>query len=217
MIRTIKNFAWFILNTLRIGGVIRAAWKGNYLHAKGWMRSYYESQAVDIDGRPIPWCSYPFISFIEPRLHRSMDIFEYGSGNSSKWYAARVHSITSVEHDVKWFEAVKEGMPENAVVILGKLGNEGNYASLISKQNTKYHAVIIDGRDRNSCARYCVGSLTDDGVIIFDNSQRTDYSDAMRHLEECGFRRIDFFGMTPIIPYENCTTIFYRSNNCLKI
>lgn len=217
MIRFVKNIIWSILNAVRVGGPLRVAWMGNYLHDTGWLRSYYEQRAVDAAGLPVPWCSYPFIAFIGPRLNATMDLFEYGSGNSTLWYASRVRSVTSVEHDKQWYDEVKTGMPGNVEMLLGDLGKKEGYAALITQRNAKYHIIVIDGRDRIACTRYSVESLTDDGVIVFDNAQVPDYAEAMTFLRDRGFKRIDFVGMTPIIPYENCTAVFYRPNNCLNI
>jgi len=36
-------------------------------------------------------------------------------------------------------------------------------------------------------------------------------------LKQDRFRRIDFWGMGPIEAANHCTSVFYRSNNCLGI
>ncbi|MDF1550900.1 MAG: hypothetical protein P1P88_23960, partial [Bacteroidales bacterium] len=71
--------------------------------------------------------------------------------------------------------------------------------------------------DRNNCVYNSVSSLTDDGVIIFDNSQRSQYLESQLFLKENNFKRIDFKGLCPSVAHANTTTIFYRTNNCLDI
>jgi len=75
----------------------------------------------------------------------------------------------------------------------------------------------VDGRQRVNCARFAVDFLTNDGVLILDNSERENYQEIKTLLKDKGFRWIDFYGMAPIVSHETCTTIFYRDTNCLGI
>ena len=68
-----------------------------YLHEVGWVRSFQDSESIDNLGNPIPWCTYPFISFIMERLNKSMELFEYGSGNSTLFYSQYVKHVISLE------------------------------------------------------------------------------------------------------------------------
>jgi hypothetical protein len=40
---------------------------------------------------------------LEEKLNKNISILEYGSGNSSFCYAARVKTVHSVEHNYSWF------------------------------------------------------------------------------------------------------------------
>ena len=77
--------------------------------------------------------------------------------------------------------------------------------------------VIIDGRDRANCAKNCIGSLTDKGVIIFDDSDRKQYQDGYDFLRDHGFKQIEFIGMGPGLTFKFETSIFYRENNIFGI
>ena len=215
--RIIKELIWKFLTVLKIAGVLQIMWKGKYLDSKGWFRSFYNKQSVDKNGNPIPWCSYPFIAFIQERLSKEMDVFEFGCGNSTHWYASKVRSIKSVEHDLKWIEMLRQQLPTNASVVYKELVRNGDYSREVMLDQLKYHVIIIDGRDRENCVKNSISCLTADGVIVFDNSQLLEYRNAIDFLKDQGFKRIDFYGLLPIVAHENCTTIFYRSNNCLGI
>jgi predicted O-methyltransferase YrrM len=105
----------------------------------------------------------------------------------------------------------------NASVVFRELFPDGEYAREILKDAKKYHLIIIDGEDRNNCLKYSLEKLTDDGIIIYDNSDRPDYAESFKLLAEKGFKRIDFYGMAPIVNYNSCTSVFYKNNNCLNI
>lgn len=215
--KNILSVCWRILDILGLGGIIQLLWREKYLSQKGWLKSYYRKESIDRDGKPLPWCTYSFIQFIEPRLNSTMDIFEYGCGNSTLWYADKVKSVTSVDHDLQWVEKISSRIPKNAVVLFASMSEAGKYSASILLNDKRYHIIVIDGRDRNNCVLQSLHRLTDDGIIVFDNSQLPEYADSMQLLFQSGFRRIDFFGMLPIVPHENCTSIFYRSTNCLNI
>lgn len=216
MIRKIKNIVWAFLRLINLGGPIQLMLTGALLE-DGWFKSFNSKKSVDKNGEPIPWCTYAFIKFIEPRLKKTFDVFEYGCGSSSLWYAKKVNSIKSVENDEQWFKSVSNKLPNNAKVVLKQQIEDGDYAKEVLNDSKNYHIIIIDGRDRNNCAKYSINKLTEDGIIVYDNTQLSEYQQSINLLLTNGFKKIDFIGISPIVPHNNTTTIFYRKNNCLLI
>ena len=216
MIRKLKNIIWKILTKLKIGGTIQLLLASG-LKDDGWFESFNTKKSIDKNGNPIPWCTYPFIKFIEPRLKKDFTVFEYGSGNSTIWYAKRVKEIISVENDEAWFKVVSKLLPANAKLIYIKSDIDGEYCRSIVKQNSKFNIIIIDGRDRINSIKFSVNQLTDDGIIVFDNSQIEKYKEGLNLLNSMNFKKIDFIGPLPIVSHNNQTSIFYRNNNCLNI
>jgi len=211
-----RKFIWYILNKLKVASIVQLVLKSS-LKEDGWFKSYYEKQAIDKKGNPIPWCSYPFIKFIEPRLKPSFEVFEYGCGNSTIWFANKVKNITSVEHHKEWYNNISKKLPNNAKVVFKELMYDGEYSKAIFDENKKYNIIIIDGRDRANCVKNAIKSLSDDGIIVFDNAGLKQYQESIELIMLQKFRRIDFIGATPVIAHNNTTSIFYRNNNCLKI
>lgn len=203
-----------LLNQLGIGGLVQLHLE-SALKDYGWFKSYRLKQSVDAQGNPLPWYTYPFIAFIKTRIRPHFTVFEYGSGNSTIWYAARVASITAVEHDKKWYEMVLPRLPSGASIRYRDRGER--YVQAVGETGDRYHLIVVDGRDRAKCALFAVNYLTEDGVIILDNSEREWYQAAKDGLALMGFRCLDFKGMAPIVGLETCTSVFYRNNNCLEI
>jgi hypothetical protein len=216
MISKIKNIVWAFLRIIKLGGPIQLMLTGALLE-DGWYKSFNSKKSIDKNGDPIPWCTYAFIKFIEPRLKKTFDVFEYGCGNSSLWYSKKVKSIKSVENDKQWFNAILPKLPDNAIVVLKQQIEDGDYAKEVLNDMKNYHIIIIDGRDRNNCVKYSLQQLTKDGVIIYDNTQIDEFSSSIQLLLSSGFKKIDFIGNLPIVPHNNTTTIFYREDNCLLI
>lgn len=72
---------------------------GGYLIQVGWFKSRKTGSPVGKDDEPIPWMTYPFIDFIEPRLNKNLIVFEFGSGNSTLFFSKRTGRVVSVDHD----------------------------------------------------------------------------------------------------------------------
>ncbi len=51
----------------------------------------------------MPWISFSAIRFIEKIVRPDMNVFEYGSGGSTLYWASYVRKVVSVEHDLPWF------------------------------------------------------------------------------------------------------------------
>ncbi|MBD3636831.1 MAG: FkbM family methyltransferase [Crocinitomicaceae bacterium] len=189
--------------------------KSGYLKDKGWFRSFKEKESVDKEGNPIPWYSYPFLDFLAPRLNDSMEVFEYGCGNSSLWFQQYVKNITACEHHEGWYDKMTAKAKDNFSLKLRPEGSD--YINCISEDNHKYDIIIIDGMSRLECAFNCLNNLSERGIIIWDDSVREEYEPGYQFLLENGFKRLDFHGMTPIVELATATTVFYRSGNCLDI
>ncbi|MHA2939799.1 hypothetical protein ACXJY6_16085 [Vibrio sp. RC27] len=190
---------------------------GGYLEDIGWINSFNKSIPVNKKGDALPWVTYPFIDFISERLTKSMDVFEYGSGNSTLWYAKKVNSVSSIEHDKKWFDIVRNNMPENVTLNYESLIYGGLYAEYSKITDRKFDIIIVDGRDRVNSLKCATDSILKTGVIILDDSERERYKDGIDYLLNSGFNRIDFWGISPGYFYKKNTTIFYKSGNCLGI
>lgn len=189
----------------------------SYLSETGWINSAVQREVMDREGNALPWMTYPFIHFLEGRLDKDFHIFEYGSGQSTLYFAKRVQKVISVEHDMDWYNAIKEVLPQNVSVHHKELVYGGEYARFILSTDQKFDLVIIDGRDRVNCCYASMNALKDKGVIILDNADRKAYGKGIQFLKDKGFRQLDFCGMAPKSPQMSCTAVFYRADNCLNI
>ena len=207
-------------------GLLRCAldWKAlfivrNYgmLNEYGWWDSYKKKSAVDGVGQPIPWITYPCLEFIDNRVEKRFEVFEYGCGNSTLWWASRTNSVISCEHDRAWFEKTLSNMPDNTTLICRDLVYGGEYSKVIEGYSEQFDILVVDGRDRVRCIQNSLNALKSDGIIIWDNTEREEYLEGFKFLDAAGFRRLDFWGIGPIGISKWCTTVFYRKNNCFNI
>lgn len=188
-----------------------------YLVDIGWFNAFNTGASIGKNNEPIPWLTYPFLDFISPRLKKEFDIFEFGSGNSTLYFAPRVNSITSVEHNKFWFDKLKTLIPSNAKIIFKEFYEDGNYSRSILNSDVNYNIIIIDGEDRVNCVKYSIKCLKNNGVIILDDSDRPEYKEAIELMIAEGFLYLDFWGISPGYLNRKATSVFYKTSNCLGI
>jgi hypothetical protein len=188
-----------------------------YLKDIGWFNAFNSKSSIDINNNPIPWTTYPFIQFITTRLNKNLTVFEYGSGNSTLFYADRLKNLTTVEHDKIWYEKMIKIIPNNVNLIFEKEDTSGNYYRTITKEKTKYDIIIIDAIDRVNCVKISYDFMSEQGIVILDDSEREEYAEGISFLIDKGFKSLEFWGISPGYFNNKCTSIFYRNNNCLKI
>ncbi|MCC7211921.1 MAG: class I SAM-dependent methyltransferase [Candidatus Brocadia sp.] len=191
--------------------------KSGFLYEIGWFKSFREGRSIDGAGNPIPWITYPTISFLEKRIKKHMTVFEYGCGYSTLWWASRVRHVISCEHDRQWYEKMRNAMPPNVELYYADLDLGNSYIKKIAEYQSKFDIVVLDGRDRVRCAKNALFALKENGVILWDNSDRNSYEEGFDYLFEKGFKKIDFEGMGPVNTYSWCTSVFYKDKNCLEI
>jgi hypothetical protein len=79
-------------------------------------RMYRQSTKGTLDHK-IPWLVFSSISFLDGWLKKHMQVFEYGSGGSTLYFAQKTARIISVEHNKEWYAnasiAIKESRLNN--------------------------------------------------------------------------------------------------------
>jgi hypothetical protein len=188
-----------------------------YLVDTGWINSFIEKEPVDKNNYPIPWLTYPAISFLSGRLNRDLLIFEYGSGNSTLYYSKIVKKVVAVEHNKTWYEKIKSKLAENSEIVFVNLDYSGIYCQTIKSTNQKFDIIIIDAEDRVNCIKNCLNNLSETGIIILDDSEREEYGEGIEFLIQNNFRRLDLWGISAGFIHQKATTILYRESNCLNI
>jgi hypothetical protein len=208
-----------ILEALRPTGLTGIYWLARFspLRQDGWLRSIRQSDSIDASGAPVPWITYPAIDFLASRLRRGQTVFEWGSGASTRWFAGRTGHVDSCEHDATWYERVKAGLPTGASIRLRLLADGERYTQAIRETDMAYDIVLIDGRRRSACAQACLASLAPGGVVVWDNTDRAEYTQGLELLRDAGFHRVDFWGMAPMLVEKSCTSVLFRQDNCLGV
>jgi Methyltransferase domain len=208
----------------RIGGVPRGPREAaqamlliSSLRQEGWLRPTKRG-AVGAVGEQIPWLTYAAVYWLDRVLRPHHRAFEFGSGSSTIWLAARVKSIVSIEHNSTWERIVRLRLPENATLHLAEAHGDGSeapendpYTGALKDADGRFDLVLVDGMARNTCVRLAVDRLTDCGLILLDDADRVAYRPAHEHLQRRGFGRLDFYGPKPGAGYLSTTSAFSRN------
>src|ERR1700722_2721923 len=97
-----KKLVQILSNRKRLRAILSFNSKG-YLFKIGWFNAFDSKSPVDDYHNPLPWVTYSFIDFIKERLNKKHRVFEFGSGNSTYFYAKLAAKVVSVEHDRSWY------------------------------------------------------------------------------------------------------------------
>jgi precorrin-6B methylase 2 len=193
---------------LKTSRLLLAFMHNGYLLETGWLKHFNQKAPLDKDGHPIPWTSYSFIPFINDYLTKEMNVFEYGSGNSTIYYAARAKHVYTIEHNKDWHEHLKDTLPSNTSLFNCPLTE--NYEKSIELPEIKFDVIIVDGRRRNNCIREAINYIKEDGIIVLDDSERETYKEGIGFLSENGFKKIDFWGISHRYFHNKATSIFFK-------
>ena len=174
----------------------------------GWLRSMRERRAVDAEGNPIPWMTYPVVDFLSQLDLRDKTVFEYGAGASTLYFAARARRVVSVESDPAWWEQLKPRLPANAEVLL-ESGSAEEYAARIGRYD-RFDLIVVDGPGaaRPLCCEQALHHLAPGGMIVLDNSDMWPGSAAI--VRAAGLIQADFTGFAPLEPHAHTTSVFFQ-------
>jgi predicted O-methyltransferase YrrM len=185
----------------------------------GHFRSALKGVAVDRDGQPLIWYTYAAIEFLRYKDFTGKRVLEFGAGQSTLWWAARASEVISFEDNAAWYERLLSQMPQNVSL---RLISSPAPTKEICFASGPFDIIVIDGLGRLECAQVSADLLTDDGAILFDNSEGTWGGDhdgsypIIDLLHAAGFSRIDFYGWCPGGIAPSCTSLFFK-NRCFLL
>ena len=214
-----KHLPFFrLLNNLRLLCTRRKS----YLFRKGWVSSIMNGYPSDLDGQALPWMNYSFIFFISQRINKKMVLLEFGTGYSTIFWAKRTQTVYTIENDPFFLDYIKKELPGNVETLISSNNSNKQYSNLakkISESNNeiKFDMIVIDGIDRVNCCINSLDYLKFDGVVIWDDSSRTEYTKGFEYLHSKGFKKLEFEGLKPGDRTVDRTAVFYREQNCLGL
>jgi predicted O-methyltransferase YrrM len=151
-----------------------------------------------------------------PRVKRTDTVFEFGAGYSTAWYGQHAKQVIAVEHNPRWLDDVRTMVSSNVTLLFrttsgtdATVEGDSSYFSALQEYPPKsFDIIVIDGMERLQCAHGAPSRLRDDGIIVFDNSDRVPYRPGIDYLHKQGFGRIDFYGFVSQFGTRSCTSIF---------
>lgn len=167
----------------------------------------FNSSKIIINKQAKPWFTYAAIELLDSILLDGLSVFEWGSGNSTKYFYARNCRTTSVEHIDAWATQLQKETPGK--VIIEK--EPSRYVDAINLANESYDIVLIDGEHRGDCALMFLKYLESQNckLLIFDNSNW--FPRTLRHLiEVTGWIPISLNGFGPLVNYPFQTTFLFN-------
>ncbi len=192
-----------------------------------WLRSLFAIYNIDdMVHLDLPWWCFGAIEdtgrFLAAR-RGSARVLEWGSGASTVWLAKRAAAVVSLEHDTSWAACVHRltaSMPHVTLITepaqpgsdsaygSAKAGWRGlDFRAYVERADTlagQFDLIVIDGRCRARCLEHALGRLAPGGRILFDNSGRRRYRDAIM---ASGLTATHFTGLAPGLPFPDRTTV----------
>jgi hypothetical protein len=183
-----------------------------FSYDSGHLRSSFAAKAVTKTGKPIPWYTYPCIDFLAARNFSGRIVLEFGAGQSTLWWAARAKRVVALEESAEWLAKLRPLVPVNAS--LHQISTKSRQAcvdhvrsTLREEPHDRYDVIVIDGLYRQEMVPIAQAMLSDDGIIICDNSEGYGFRDAFIG---SNLSRVDFYGYTPGVVWPQATSIFFR-------
>ena len=177
----------------------------------GWNQSRSSRSAV-LHGVPIPWFTYASIEFIDQTTPDFAHILEIGGGNSSLFWMNRGNKLLTLETNEEWVNRIRSSSSFNDElheVIAIPHETQAIIDEVLGYR--KFDVVINDGLgERADLGSYLSTRVNENGMLIWDNSDRESDASAIEILKLDGWKSLECFGLGPINAYCTKTTILHR-------
>jgi predicted O-methyltransferase YrrM len=180
-----------------------------------WKKSFAAGFSQDENGASVPWMTYPAIEFLKNKITKEHEIFEFGCGASTLFFARNAKRVVGLETNEIWLKIVREMLAkevsENVEITLMADGlTNPLYENFAKNSGQKFDLIVIDSLKRFECAKHVIEALKGGGMVILDDSERKNYKKIFDFFAEKGFEKRDFFGIAPAQLRVKNTTVFFK-------
>lgn len=159
----------------------------------------------------IPWMNYGAIDYLSASVPLNHRVLELGGGRSTSWWVNRCNSVLTIETDGNWARDIEQSH-QSFNNFEGVIFAEEATREILSGFPGKFDVIVIDHNvKRAEAVSWVTDFLSQDGIIVFDNSDRVEYRNALNKLKDLGFGSISFFGLVPGLHYAAETTVFSKN------
>jgi len=152
----------------------------------------------------MPKCNPQTIAFLEKIITSESLVLETGSGNTTIWFARRVKEVIALENRKEWFDQVVRHLlkqkstliSDNAEVIFDAQYYKKSISDVLGKKRTVlFDIVLLDGPNpceaRLELVKYAHLHVAVGGYLIVDDTDRVQYVDALKYLDNLGWEKIE--------------------------
>lgn len=161
----------------------------------------------------LPWMKVKELDLITEVLVRLAPrwCLEWGAGDSTLWFPRLLPGLerwVSVEHNRAWFEAIERRNRDRRVQVVHVAPDQGEYPDTIREGTAadfrtyiawprgldrRFDFIFIDGRARKACLREAYDLVTDRGIVLLHDANRSRYVEDLppfgHHLRFTDYRR----------------------------
>ncbi len=160
------------------------------------------------NGEPIPMWSYSIVEYLMGIDLRDVDCLELGGGQSTLFLAKRCKSVTVIENNQAWMSKL---VARNTPGVSAQFAQPGTMPQLMATLQRQFQFISIDpGENRYACAKAAIPLLSDDGLIVLDNSEW--YANTAAYLRSADLIQVDFHDFRPVHHYRTTTSLFLKPN-----
>lgn len=120
----------------------------------------------------VPWLTQNVVKLLKENVRKTDVYLEFGSGQSTTWFASRVGKIYSVEHDKSWYSIVKNKVGKVSGLVYKLAQTKKDYLSIVDELKDKTVDIcLVDGNWRRDCMLVAIPKIKIGGMLILDNAE----------------------------------------------
>lgn len=174
----------------------------NILEQRGVFESSEKMVPIK-NNEPQPLLTFSFMDWFETHDFTEYQLIEFGSGNSTHYFAKYCKIVYSYEQNLNWYNSIKNTLPENVKYHLVQ-----KWDPLPKIEHQQLNITLVDFAGIRYKAVKQLVEEDQSAIIILDNSDTAPNSSKL--LLDNGYKEITFWGGKLTEHYESCTSIFFK-------
>jgi|LakMenE01Jun11ns_1017448.scaffolds.fasta_scaffold9647611_2 hypothetical protein len=154
-----------------------------------------------------PVLSLPFLDWFESYDFSEFNFIEFGSGNSTNYFAEKVKNVISFENDLYYFNSIKPNLLDN--VDYRFIESDELITKDLNIVIDEKTIVFVDCAANRFLTTKNIFKLGLPNIFILDNSER--YKNTCKYIYSKGYAEIPFWGIRLEEPEEACTSVFIKN------